>query len=96
MQICYDRGFDWDGLYEIYHRCSCWCCPLQRIGNLRKLRHYHPDLWQRLMELDARALEQFGHDPLGQFKKDWTVEQLEQRFANEEKQCSLGNDEIQL
>ena len=96
LQICYDRGFDWDGLYEIYHRCSCWCCPLQRIGNLRKLRHYHPDLWQRLMELDARALEQFGHDPLGQFKKDWTVEQLEQRFANEEKQCSLGNDEIQL
>ena len=25
-------GFDWGGLYQIYNRCSCWCCPLQRIG----------------------------------------------------------------
>ncbi len=32
LQICYDRGFDWGGLYEIYHRASCWCCPFQRIA----------------------------------------------------------------
>ena len=31
LKICYDRGFDWNGLYEIYHRCSCWCCPFQRM-----------------------------------------------------------------
>ena len=35
LQICYDQGFDWGGLYEIYHRASCWCCPLQRIDELR-------------------------------------------------------------
>ena len=44
LQICYDRGFDWGGLYETYHRCSCWCCPLQRIEELRKLRRHHPEL----------------------------------------------------
>lgn len=44
LKICYDRGYDWSGLYEIYHRCSCWCCPLQRINELRKLRHHHPEL----------------------------------------------------
>ena len=44
LQICYDRGFDFGGLYEIYHRASCWCCPLQRIGELRNLRHHH-DCW---------------------------------------------------
>ena len=27
LQICYDRGYDFGGLYQIYHRCSCWCCP---------------------------------------------------------------------
>ena len=27
LKICYDHGFDWGGLYEIYHRVSCWCCP---------------------------------------------------------------------
>lgn len=27
LQICYSRGFDFGGLYEIYRRASCWCCP---------------------------------------------------------------------
>lgn len=30
LQACYDRGFDFGRLYEIYHRASCWCCPFQR------------------------------------------------------------------
>lgn len=89
LKICYDRGYDWGGLYEIYHRCSCWCCPLQRIDELRKLRRHHPELWERLRKLDQRAIAQFGHNPLGQFKPDWTVEQLEQRFAEEDRQTSL-------
>ena len=25
LSYCYAHGYDWDGLYEIYHRCSCWC-----------------------------------------------------------------------
>ena len=86
LQICYDRGYTWDGLYERYNRCSCWCCPLQRIKELRTLRQQHPQLWDRLLDMDRRAIDQFGAStPLGQFKKDWTVEQLEQRFAAEER-----------
>ena len=84
LKICYDRGYDWGGLYEIYHRCSCWCCPFQRIDELRKLRHHHPELWQKLRDMDQRAIAQFGHNPLGQFKQNWTVERLEQRFAAED------------
>lgn len=84
LQICYDRGFDFGGLYKIYNRASCRCCPFQRIGELRKLRRHHPELWARLMELDKRAIAQFGAGPLGQFRKDWTVAQLEARFAEEE------------
>jgi len=84
LQICYDRGFDFGGLYEIYNRASCWCCPFQRIGELRKLRRHHPELWQKLRNLDRRAREQFGPGPLGQFKKDWSLERLEERFAKEE------------
>ena len=85
LQICYDRGFDFGGLYKIYRRASCWCCPLQRIDELRKLRTHHPDLWARLREMDNRARAMFGPGPLGQFKKDWSVERLEERFAREEK-----------
>lgn len=60
-----------------------------KIGELRKLRHHHPELWMRLRELDKRALEQFGNSALGQFKKGWTIEQLEQRFAAEDLQISV-------
>ena len=84
LNICYDRGYNWDGLYEIYGRCSCWCCPFQKIGELRNLRRFHPELWAKLMELDERAITQFGYTPLGQFRKEWTVAQLERRFALEE------------
>ena len=90
LRISYDRGFDWGGLYRIYNRCSCWCCPLQRIGELKKLRVHHPELWARLREMDRRAIAQFGHNPLGQFTKNWTVEQLERRFANEDRQISVS------
>jgi len=90
LQICYDRGFDWGGLYRIYNRCSCWCCPLQRIWELKKLRAHHPELWARLREMDRRAIAQFGHNPLWQFTKNLTVEQLEGRFANEDRQISVS------
>lgn len=84
LQICYDRGFDFGGLYEIYHRASCWCCPLQRVDELRKLRHYHPELWARLLDMDRRARAQFGDTPLGCFKQNWPVKRYEARFAKED------------
>lgn len=84
LQYCYDHGFDFGGLYRIYHRTSCWCCPLQRIDELRKLRKYHPELWARLLDMDNRARALFGLGPLGQFKKNWSVERLEARFAAED------------
>ena len=37
LDYCYAHGFDWGGLYEIFHRVSCWCCPLQPLSELRKL-----------------------------------------------------------
>ena len=84
LKACYDRGFDFGGLYEIYHRCSCWCCPFQRIDSLRSMRKYHPELWTRLLDLDRRAPAQFGGTPLGVFKQNWTVEKLDARFAAED------------
>ncbi len=89
LKICYDRGFDFGGLYEIYRRASCWCCPFQRISELRKLRHSHPDLWKRLLAMDERARAMFGPGPLGQFKQYWSVARLDKRFAQEEAQCKL-------
>lgn len=38
LQYCKKHGFDWGGLYDIFRRVSCWCCPLQPLSELRKLR----------------------------------------------------------
>jgi 3'-phosphoadenosine 5'-phosphosulfate sulfotransferase (PAPS reductase)/FAD synthetase len=93
LQICYDRGFDFGGLYKIYRRASCWCCPLQRIDELRKLRRHHPELWARLLEMDNRACEMFGPGPLGQFKQNWSVKRLDERFlAEDEGQKKAGRN----
>lgn len=85
LRICYERGFDFGGLYKIYRRSSCWCCPFQRIGELRQLRLHHPQLWDKLLTMDKQAREQFGVGPLGQFKQNWSVAELDERFAAEER-----------
>ena len=82
LQYCYDRGFDWGGLYKIFRRVSCWCCLLQPISELRKLRKHCPDLWQRLLYMDAHTWRPF--------RPDYTAQQLEQRFALEEERAAQG------
>ena len=44
LQYCYKHKFDWNGLYEDFHRVSCWCCPLKSLNELRILYHKYPAL----------------------------------------------------
>lgn len=84
LQYCYDKGYHWGGLYKHFKRLSCFCCPLQRIGELRSLRKYHPALWQKLLDMDkARP------DHNGGFKDYKTVLDFEKRFADEDRQLSF-------
>lgn len=79
IKYCRDLGYTWGGLYDIFNRVSCWCCPLQSIKDLRKLRKHRPELWEKLLEMDAR---QPSNSP--GFKDYWRVEDFERRFAREE------------
>ncbi len=72
LQYCYDRGFRWDGLYEIFSRVSCWCCPLQSLEELRKLYRNFPDLWEKLKYWDSQTWRKF--------RADYSVQELEKRF----------------
>lgn len=76
LAYCRERGFDWDGLYDIFNRVSCWCCPLQSFDELRKLRKHFPELWQKLRYMDKHTWRSF--------LKNYSVEQLEVRFALED------------
>ena len=64
------------GLYEDFKRVSCWCCPLKSLQELRVLYHKYPDLWQQLKDMDRKAYNQF--------RPDYSVQQLEEKFKKEE------------
>ena len=81
-KYCYDHGFDWGGLYELFRRPSCWCCPLQPLAELRILRKNFPDLWERLKDMEHRTWNTF--------KEFYTVDQLEIRFQFEEERIAQG------
>lgn len=76
LQYCKEKGFDWDGLYDIFKRVSCWCCPLQSLTELRKLRHNFPELWLTLLD--------WQHKSWRKFRADYSVDELEARFAAED------------
>ena len=75
LQYCYDRGFDWEGLYEHFDRVSCWCCPLKNLKELKVLYKYYPELWQELKLMDERSYNKF--------RADYSVQQLEDKFKRE-------------
>ena len=83
MAYCREKGYDWEGLYDIFHRVSCWLCPLQLYGNLRNLRKYFPDLWQELLRLDARQWRSFAHG--------YHISDFDQRFALEDALTEQGH-----
>ena len=67
LRYCKEHEFDWGGLYDIFRRVSCWCCPLQPLSELRKLRVHCPDLWQKLLYMDAHTWQPVP------FPVSWTV-----------------------
>jgi len=87
LQYCYERGFDWEGLYRIFHRVSCWCCPLKSLPELQQLRKHFPDLWARLLDMEHRTWRKF--------RADYSVDDLEARFRFEDTQLWLPGFEDQ-
>ncbi len=81
LEYCKSLGYQWNGLYDIFARVSCFCCPLQRIGELKNLRKHFPDLWAQMLEWDNENMRGFrGYK---------SVHDMEQRFAEEDRQLTL-------
>ncbi|MBI9110025.1 phosphoadenosine phosphosulfate reductase family protein [Maridesulfovibrio ferrireducens] len=79
LSLCKSHGFDWGGLYDHFRRVSCFCCPLQRLNDLRILRNEFPDQWSQMLEWDASVP---GHNR--GFRDYATVHDLDAKFAYEE------------
>ena len=57
LDYCYKRGFRWDGLYDVFSRVSCFCCPLQGKGSLAALKSNYPRLFNRMLKMEDRISE---------------------------------------
>lgn len=55
LAYCKERGFYWGGLYDLFKRVSCWCCPLQANQSLANLYKNFPALWLNLKEWDKEC-----------------------------------------
>ena len=73
-------------LYQKFKRLGCWFCVKQSLGSLRVLRHDYPEYWAMLMDWDKESPRTF--------KPEYTVAQLEQRFAMEDRQLRILSDII--
>ena len=51
-QLCQEAGL-LSPVYEFTDRGGCWFCPNAKRKELRHLYDHHPDLWARMMELQA-------------------------------------------
>lgn len=76
LKYCYERGFDWGGLYKVFRRVSCWCCPLKGLDELRQLRKHFPEMWGKLIEWQGKTWRSF--------RSDYSVLELETKFGQED------------
>lgn len=87
LKYCYDKGFNWNGLYNHFNRLSCWCCPLQSQIELKKLYLFFPDKWKKLKEWELEVIENYKYKISGfgsTFKIGKTLEELEKKFKKKE------------
>lgn len=73
-------------IYEFTNRGGCWFCPNMRYAQLKNLRTYHRDLWDKLLELENEQ------DLIGNMWNTLTktrIHDWEERFYWEERQISI-------
>ena len=55
LQICYDNGFDFGGVYEHHKHFNCWLCPLQQVKELEWIFNNDKDKWDTLRNMQHRT-----------------------------------------
>lgn len=61
LDYCKKLGYHWDGLYEVFNRLSCFCCPKGGKVQRRLIRKNYPDLEKKWKRLDLIANSRLNH-----------------------------------
>ena len=83
FELCKQHGL-LSPIYEFAPRNGCFFCPNAKEPEFRHLRDHHPDLWNRMLELERTP---------GVVKKtynyDLTLDNIERNFDTEDRQFSI-------
>lgn len=55
LEYCKSMGYDWGGLYNVFNRVSCFCCPKAGKKRIEKLKSDFPTLYNRYLQMDDIA-----------------------------------------
>jgi len=83
LEYCRGKGLDWGGLYDLWPRVSCFCCPLQSLDSLRRLRRHRPELWAAMLEWSEALCRVLPH-ACNFGARGEPLETVEARFAAED------------
>lgn len=83
LQGCYEKGFDWGGMYKYLDRLSCKFCKNKNLKELRNIRKHYPTVWEELKDYQRRTNRAYKGE--GQ-----SVFDLERRFAFEDERTAAG------
>jgi len=56
LEYCKKLGYHWDGLYDVFSRVSCFCCPKGGKAKRRLTEEHYPELAKEWRRLDAIAM----------------------------------------
>lgn len=87
LSYCLEKKYNWGGLYDVFHRVSCFCCPHQRLESLRKVRWRFPNLWSQMLYWDAAIAK--NRPAVFQRKKSLSLHDLDARFFEEDRKLWL-------
>lgn len=82
-QLCQRAGL-LSPVYTFTNRGGCWFCPNAKRKELRHLYDYHPDLWERMLELQA-----LPNKVSEKFNRSETFSDIDAEFRLEDAQESL-------
>ena len=82
-QLCQRAGL-LSPVYTFTNRGGCWFCPNAKRKELRHLYDYHPNLWERMLELQA-----LPNKVSEKFNRRETFSDIDEEFRLEDAQESL-------
>lgn len=80
LDYCYSKGYNWneDGidLYSVLDRVSCWCCANKNQKELRNIKKFLPEYWNKLWTYENRCGVPYKKKGMQYFEEKFNKEEV--------------------